>query len=96
MTIPLFHPGEHLLKNFESWRECRRTFSALDVPTNRNYRNLNVACLTEIPALRLAHFFSSAPPRILVEFAESLEIRLAQRKSGKIHHAYAKAQRFDT
>jgi len=80
----LIHPGEHLAEELEqlgmSAAELARN---LDVPTNRITAILHgQRSITGDTALRLGHFFGTAP-EFWLNLQSIYELRLAQTKSGK-------------
>lgn len=84
MSVRLIHPGEHLAEELEqlgmSAAELARN---LDVPTNRITAILHgQRSITGDTALRLGHFFGTAP-EFWLNLQSIYELRLAQTKSGK-------------
>ena len=84
MSVRLIHPGEHLAEELEqldmSAAELARN---LDVPTNRITAILHgQRSITGDTALRLGHFFGTAP-EFWLNLQTIYELRLAQTKSGK-------------
>lgn len=78
------HPGEHLREELETLQISAAELSRrLGVPTNRVTGILNgQRSITGDTALRLAHFFGTAPA-FWLNLQSLYELRLAQRKSGK-------------
>ena len=78
------HPGEHLAEELKELRISAAEFSRqIGVPTNRITQILNGRrSITGDTALRLAHFFGTAP-EFWLNLQSLYEIRLAQQKSGK-------------
>ena len=85
MSVELIHPGEHLAEELEalgmSAAELARN---LDVPTNRITAILHgQRSITGDTALRLGHFFGTAP-EFWLNLQNIYELRLAQSRSGKL------------
>ena len=83
MMAPI-HPGEHLAEELNELGISAAEFSRqIGVPTNRITQILNGRrSITGDTALRLAHFFGTAP-EFWLNLQSLYEIRLAQQKSGK-------------
>ena len=84
MSVELIHPGEHLAEELEelgmSAAELARN---LQVPTNRITAILHgQRSITGDTALRLGHFFGTAP-EFWLNLQSIYELRLAESKSGK-------------
>ncbi len=84
MAVRLIHPGEHLAEELQelgmSAAELARN---LNVPTNRITAILHgQRAITGDTALRLGHFFGTAP-EFWLNLQSVYELRLAQSKSGK-------------
>src|ERR1051325_3256523 len=85
MAVMIIHPGEHLAEELEELNMSAAELARrLKVPTNRITAILNgQRSITGDTALRLGHFFGTSP-----EFWLNLQIlydlRVAERKSGKI------------
>jgi addiction module HigA family antidote len=84
MPIRLIHPGEHLAEELKelsmSAAELARN---LNVPTNRITAILHgQRSITGDTALRLGHFFGTAP-EFWLNLQNIYELRLAQSKSGR-------------
>ena len=81
--IPI-HPGEHLREELETLQMSAAELSRhLGVPTNRVTGILKgQRSITGDTALRLAHFFGTAP-EFWLNLQSLYEVRLAQQKSGK-------------
>jgi antitoxin HigA-1 len=79
------HPGEHLAEELrELHLSAAELARRLDVPTNRITEILNGRrAITGGTALRLAHFFRTSP-EFWLNLQSLHEIRLAQRKSGRL------------
>jgi addiction module HigA family antidote len=78
------HPGEHLAEELAALGFSAAAFSRqIGVPTNRITQILSGRrSITGDTALRLAHFFGTAP-EFWLNLQSLYEIRLAQQKSGK-------------
>jgi len=88
------HPGEHLA---EEIRELKMSAAALarklGVPTNRITGILNgQRSITGDTALRLAHFFGSSP-EFWLNLQSLYELRVAEKKAGKLIRALPRLQR---
>jgi addiction module HigA family antidote len=84
MAIRLIHPGEHLAEELKeldmSAAELARN---LNVPTNRITAILHgQRSITGDTALRLGHFFGTAP-EFWLNLQNIYELRLAQSRAGK-------------
>jgi addiction module HigA family antidote len=85
MAATAIHPGEHLSEELKTLdMSAAELARKINVPTNRVTQILNGdRSITGDTALRLAHFFGTSP-----EFWLNLqclyELRLAQKKSGKV------------
>lgn len=79
------HPGEHLREELEVLQMSAAELSRqLGVPTNRVTGILNgQRSVTGDTALRLAHFFGTAP-EFWLNLQSLYELRLAQQKFGKV------------
>jgi antitoxin HigA-1 len=78
------HPGEHLAEELrELDMSAAELARRLDVPTNRITEILNGRrAIAGDTALRVAHFFGTAPG-FWLNLQSLYEIRLAEQKSGK-------------
>jgi addiction module HigA family antidote len=85
MAINPIHPGEHLAEELsELEMSAAELARQLDVPTNRITEILNGRRgITGDTALRLGHFFGTSA-EFWLNLQSLYEIRLAQRKSGKL------------
>lgn len=85
MAINTIHPGEHLAEELsELEMNAAELARQLDVPTNRITEILNGRRgITGDTALRLGHFFGTSA-EFWLNLQSLYEIRLAQRKSGKL------------
>ena len=86
MAVPIIHPGEHLAQELKELGMSAAELSRkLDVPTNRITGILNgQRAITGDTALRLAHFFGTTP-EFWLNLQRLYEIRIAQKKAGKIN-----------
>jgi addiction module HigA family antidote len=84
MAVPVIHPGEHLAQELKELGMSAAELSRkLNVPTNRVTGILNgQRAITGDTALRLAHFFGTAP-EFWLNLQSLYEIRVAQKKAGK-------------
>ena len=84
MAVRLIHPGEHLAEELEELgMSAAELARKLDVPTNRITAILNgQRSITGDTALRLGHFFGTAP-EFWLNLQSIYELRLAQSRSGK-------------
>jgi antitoxin HigA-1 len=84
MSVRLIHPGEHLAEELEQLGMSAAELALnLDVPTNRITAILHgQRSITGDTALRLGHFFGTAP-EFWLNLQSIYELRLAQSKSGK-------------
>jgi addiction module HigA family antidote len=79
------HPGEHLAEELKELRMSAAELARnLDVPTNRITAILNgQRAITGDTALRLAHFFGTSA-EFWLNLQSLYELRLAERKTGKL------------
>jgi len=94
MAVTAIHPGEHLAEELQaldmSAAELARKIS---VPTNRVTQILNgTRSVTGDTALRLAHFFGTSP-QFWLNLQNLYDLRLAQKKAGKLVKALPKLKR---
>jgi len=84
MAIRLIHPGEHLAQELkELGMSAAELARNLNVPTNRITAILHgQRSITGDTALRLGHFFGTAP-EFWLNLQNIYEVRLAQSRSGK-------------
>lgn len=84
MPAPVIHPGEHLAEELAALAITATELARrLDVPTNRVTGILNgTRAITVDTALRLAHFFGTAP-EFWLNLQTLYDLRLAERKAGK-------------
>ena len=84
MSVELIHPGEHLAEELkELGMSAAELARNLDVPTNRITAILHgQRSITGDTALRLGHFFGTAP-EFWLNLQSLYELRVAQSKSGK-------------
>jgi addiction module HigA family antidote len=84
MPIRLIHPGEHLSQELkELGMSAAELARNLSVPTNRITAILHgQRSITGDTALRLGHFFGTAP-EFWLNLQNIYEVRLAQSRSGK-------------
>lgn len=84
MPIRLIHPGEHLAEELkELGMSAAELARNLKVPTNRITAILHgERSITGDTALRLGHFFGTAP-EFWLNLQNAYELRLAQSRSGK-------------
>jgi addiction module HigA family antidote len=84
MAIRLIHPGEHLAQELkELGMSAAELARNLNVPTNRITAILHgQRSITGDTALRLGHFFGTAP-EFWLNLQSIYELRLAQSRSGK-------------
>jgi addiction module HigA family antidote len=85
MAINPIHPGEHLAEELNALEMSAAELARqLDVPTNRITEILNGRRgITGDTALRLGHFFGTSA-EFWLNLQSLYEIRVAQRKSGKL------------
>jgi addiction module HigA family antidote len=85
MAAPAIHPGEHLAEELEALgMSAAELARQLAVPTNRVTGILNgTRAVTGDTALRLAHFFGTSP-QFWLNLQALYELRLADRKAGKV------------
>lgn len=85
MAQTAIHPGEHLaLELKELGISAAELARNLDVPTNRITAILNERrAVTGDTALRLAHFFGTSA-EFWLNLQSLYELRIAQRKAGKL------------
>jgi addiction module HigA family antidote len=85
MAINPIHPGEHLAQELNALEMSAAELARqLNVPTNRITEILNGRRgITGDTALRLGHFFGTSA-EFWLNLQSLYEIRLAQRKSGKL------------
>ncbi len=83
MAIRLIHPGEHLAEELrELSMSAAELARNLNVPTNRVTAILHgQRAITGDTALRLGHFFGTAP-EFWLNLQSTYELRLAQSRSG--------------
>ncbi len=84
MAVRLIHPGEHLAEELkELGMSAAGLARNLEVPTNRITAILHgQRSITGDTALRLGHFFGTAP-EFWLNLQSIYELRLAQSRSGK-------------
>jgi len=84
MPMRLIHPGEHLAEELkELGMSAAELARNLDVPTNRITAILHgQRSITGDTALRLGHFFGTAPD-FWLNLQNIYELRLAESRSGK-------------
>ena len=84
MSVELIHPGEHLAEELkELGMSAAELARNLKVPTNRITAILHgQRSITGDTALRLGHFFGTAP-EFWLNLQSIYELRLAQSRSGK-------------
>jgi addiction module HigA family antidote len=84
MAVRLIHPGEHLAEELrELSMSAAELARNLNVPTNRITAILHgQRAITGDTALRLGHFFGTAP-EFWLNLQSMYELRLAQNRSGK-------------
>jgi antitoxin HigA-1 len=84
MAVRLIHPGEHLAEELkELGMSAAELARNLNVPTNRITAILHrQRAITGDTALRLGHFFGTAP-EFWLNLQSLYELRLAQSKSAK-------------
>ena len=84
MTRAAIHPGEHLAEQLVALNMSANELARqLKVPTNRITQKLNGArAITGDTALRLGHFFSSAP-EFWLNLQKIYELRLAEQRGGR-------------
>jgi antitoxin HigA-1 len=84
MPVRPIHPGEHLAEELkELGMSAAELARNLDVPTNRVTAILHSQrSITGDTALRLGHFFGTAP-EFWLNLQSIYELRLAQGRSGK-------------
>jgi addiction module HigA family antidote len=84
MAVRLIHPGEHLAEELrELSMSAAELARNLNVPTNRITEILHgQRAITGDTALRLGHFFGTAP-EFWLNLQSMYELRLAQNRSGK-------------
>jgi addiction module HigA family antidote len=96
MAISPIHPGEHLAEELEALdMSAAELARKLGVPTNRVTQILNGArSVTGDTALRLAHFFGTSA-QFWLNLQNLYDLRLAQKKAGKLVRALPKLKRRD-
>ena len=96
MAVIAIHPGEHLAEELkELGMSAAELARQLNVPTNRVTQILNARrAITGDTALRLAHFFGTSA-EFWLNLQSHYEIRLAEKKSGKIIKALPTLNRAD-
>lgn len=84
MAVELIHPGEHLAEELKELRMSAAELARnIQVPTNRITAILHgQRSITGDTALRLGHFFGTAP-QFWLNLQSIYDLRLAQSKSGK-------------
>ena len=84
MAVRLIHPGQHLAEELkELGMSAAELARNLEVPTNRITAILHgQRAITGDTALRLGHFFGTAP-EFWLNLQSNYELRLAESKSGK-------------
>lgn len=84
MAVELIHPGEHLAEELKELRMSAAELARnIQVPTNRITAILHgQRSITGDTALRLGHFFGTAP-EFWLNLQSIYDLRLAQSKSGK-------------
>src|ERR1022692_145024 len=95
-TTEPIHPGEHLAEELNELGLSAAEFSRqIGVPTNRVTQILNARrSITGDTALRLAHFFGTAP-EFWLNLQSLYEIRPAREKSGKAIKSLPRLNRLD-
>src|SRR5271155_4254557 len=85
MTVTAIHPGEHLAEELKTLdMSAAELARKIHVPTNRVTQILNgERSITGDTALRLAHFFGTSP-EFWLNLQSLYELRLAQKKAGKV------------
>ena len=85
MAIQPIHPGEHLAEELKALEMSAAALARrLKVPTNRITEILNGRrSITGDTALRLAHFFGTSG-EFWLNLQKLYELRLAEKKAGKI------------
>ena len=88
MTRIEIHPGEHLAEELKELNMSAAELARnLNVPTNRITQILNgTRAIAGDTALRLAHFFGTSA-EFWLNLQSLYELRLAQKKVGKLIHA---------
>ena len=96
MALPSIHPGEHLAEELEALDiSASELARKLGVPTNRVTQILNgTRSVTGDTALRLAHFFGTSA-QFWLNLQNLYDLRLAQKKAGKLVRALPKLKRRD-
>ena len=88
------HPGEHLAEELRALEMSAAELARrLKVPTNRVTGILNgQRAITGDTALRLGHFFGTSP-EFWLRLQSLYELRLAERRAGKIIRALPRLKR---
>ncbi len=88
MGLTPIHPGEHLAEELEALdMSAAELARKIGVPTNRVTQILNgTRALTGDTALRLGHFFGTSA-QFWLNLQSLYDLRLAERKSGKLIRA---------
>jgi addiction module HigA family antidote len=96
MAITAIHPGEHLaLELSELGISAAELARQLRVPTNRVTEIMNrKRAITGDTALRLAHFFGTTA-EFWLNLQSLYEIRIAERKLGKVLRALPTLKHFE-
>jgi len=94
MALTAIHPGEHLAEELrELGISAAELARKLDVPTNRITGILNgQRAITGDTALRLGHYFGTSP-EFWLNLQSRYELRIAQRKAGKLIKALPKLKK---
>ena len=94
MARPAIHPGEQLAEELRALEMSATELARrLKVPTNRVTGILNgQRAITGDTALRLGHFFGTAP-EFWLRLQSLYELRLAERRAGKIIKALPRLKR---
>jgi len=97
MAVTAIHPGEHLAEELEELNMSAAELARqLRVPTNRITAILNgQRSITGDTALRLAHFFGTAP-EFWLNLQSLYDLRVAEQKSGKIIRRLPTLKRLET
>jgi addiction module HigA family antidote len=96
MTVLAIHPGEHLAEELkELGMSAAALARQLDVPTNRITGILNgQRSITGDTALRLAHFFGTSA-EFWLNLQSIYELRVAQKKMGRVIKALPRLKHSD-
>lgn len=94
MALTAIHPGEHLAEELKALGMSAADLARkLDVPTNRITGILNgQRAVTGDTALRLAHFFGTSA-EFWLNLQSLYELRLAEKKKGKLIKALPRLKR---